>query len=424
MKQTHDHRSFAVEVVRRLRDAGHIAYWAGGCVRDLVRGRTPQDYDVATDAKPDTVRNLFGRKRTVAVGEAFGVVVVLPPPGASPVEVATFRSEGPYLDGRRPESVVFSSPEEDAQRRDFTINGMFYDPLEDRILDFVGGRDDLQHGVVRAIGVPEERMREDKLRLLRAVRFAAAFGFDIEAETTRAIRDMASEITVVSVERITQELRKMLAHPERRRAMELCRDLGLMAGVLPEWLAMPGLSDSLEILERLHEPSFPLALAALLLGVPNPASSRRGPSEPGTLGGICRRLRLSNQEGEDCQWLQARRDEPFRSLSMSDAELKRLLAHPLIGELLKFASARAAVQGLDAAAVEHVRHKQGEWSPEEIDPPPLLTGHDLLRAGVRAGPVVRELLDEVRTAQLNSEVATREAAMRWVESRRGAMRPT
>ena len=227
-------REFAVEVVRQLRAAGHTALFAGGCVRDLLLGRPAKDYDVATTATPDQVRRLFGHKRTLPVGASFGVIIVLGPREAGHVEVATFRTEGPYQDGRRPSSVAFCTPEEDARRRDFTINGMFYDPMETRVLDFVGGEADLSSRVVRAIGDPHERVREDKLRMLRAVRFAATLDFALDPTTAEAIREMAGQLIIVSAERIAQELKKMLVDRHRRRAIELSESTELLPIILPE----------------------------------------------------------------------------------------------------------------------------------------------------------------------------------------------
>ena len=217
-------REFATDVVRQLRAAGYVALWAGGCVRDLLLGRGAEDYDVATSATPEQVRTLFGKRRTLAVGESFGVIIVLPPSKtAEPVEVATFRTEGVYLDGRRPTEVAFSTPEEDAQRRDFTINGMFYDPIEQRVLDYVGGEADLHRKVLRAIGDPHARMTEDKLRMLRAVRFAATLEFELDPTTRAAVQLMAPEMRVVSAERIAQELHKVLAHRTRVRGFSCWR---------------------------------------------------------------------------------------------------------------------------------------------------------------------------------------------------------
>ena len=220
----------ATKLVRRLRDSGFIAYFAGGCVRDALLRKQPKDIDIATEAEPDDVQKLFAR--TVAVGVKFGVVRVLE--GGIEFEVATFRSDGVYLDGRRPVSVTFSSPEEDAKRRDFTINGMFYDPLQDQVVDFVGGKSDLEHRLVRAIGDPNERISEDHLRLLRALRFAAALDFEIEPATWKAVKENAHQITTVSHERIRDELVKILADPHRVRGLDLLDQSGLLQNILPE----------------------------------------------------------------------------------------------------------------------------------------------------------------------------------------------
>ncbi|HMB05430.1 MAG TPA: CCA tRNA nucleotidyltransferase, partial [Isosphaeraceae bacterium] len=234
-------REFATEVVRQFRQAGHQALWAGGCVRDLLLGLTPSDYDVATDATPEQVMALF-RYRTVPVGVSFGVVRVRGPLGqGDEVEVATFRSDGAYVDGRHPESVVFSSPRLDAERRDFTINGMFLDPFTGKVIDFVGGQADLKNRILRAIGDPEARFLEDKLRLIRAVRFAARFDLAIEPATRVALRAMASQIAVVSAERIAQELRRMLVHESRAQAIDLAMETGLVAVVLPSLVPMKGI---------------------------------------------------------------------------------------------------------------------------------------------------------------------------------------
>jgi poly(A) polymerase len=235
-------REFAIDVVRRLREAGHQALWAGGCVRDELLGRAPHDYDVATDATPEQVRRLF--RRTVAVGISFGVVEVLGPRGdAAPltVQVATFRSDGTYSDGRHPDAVVFSSAREDALRRDFTINGMFLDPLGGELIDYVGGRADLDAKILRAIGDPAARFAEDKLRLLRAVRFATRFDLALDPATADALRAMAGQIVVVSAERIAEELRKLLTCPQRARGVRLLDETGLARALLPELMSMKGL---------------------------------------------------------------------------------------------------------------------------------------------------------------------------------------
>ena len=265
-------REFAVEVVQQLRGAGHIALWAGGCVRDFLLGRTPDDYDVATNARPEQVQEVFGRRRTLVIGASFGVIMVLGPKGArtGQVEVATFRTEGPYHDGRRPQHVSFSTPQEDAQRRDFTINGMFFDPVAEEVHDYVGGQQDLKRGVLRAIGEPLQRFREDKLRMLRAVRLATRFAFALDPATALAVREMSAEILIVSHERIAQELKKMLLNQHRARAIELARDLGLLGVIFPElapvWTGYhhetphgnvsPRWAKTLRMLDLLEQPGF------------------------------------------------------------------------------------------------------------------------------------------------------------------------
>ena len=227
-------RAFAIEVVQQLQQAGYQALWAGGCVRDQLLGLTPKDYDVATAATPDQVRDVFGHKRTLAIGASFGVITVLGPRSADPIEVATFRRDGGYSDGRRPDAVEYTDAKEDALRRDFTINGMFYDPAADQVIDFVGGQEDLAAKRIRAIGVADQRIEEDKLRMLRGVRFAAKHRFEIEDCTLQAIQRRATEISVVSKERIGAEMQRMLADPNRATAVKLLRETKLLAEVIPE----------------------------------------------------------------------------------------------------------------------------------------------------------------------------------------------
>src|SRR6266478_3257080 len=232
----------AINIVKRLREAGHVAYFNGGCVRDMVRGVEPHDIDIATSATPEQVQALF--TKTVPVGAAFGVVLVLE--GEHQFEVATFRSDDAYVDGRRPSAVHFGSPEEDARRRDFTINGLFYDPIADQIIDFVGGRADIERKLVRTIGDPHQRFTEDKLRLLRCVRFAANLGYEIEPATFDAVKEMAAEIQVVSAERIRDELVKILTRPNAGRGLELLDASGLLPEILPEIAAMKGVEQPAE----------------------------------------------------------------------------------------------------------------------------------------------------------------------------------
>jgi poly(A) polymerase len=414
-------RSFAESIVRRLRDVGHQALFAGGCVRDLMLGRTPKDYDVATDARPEQVRGLFDHKRTLAVGASFGVVVVLPAKadrdvGAQQVEVATFRTEGPYLDGRRPEHVSFATPEEDAKRRDFTINGMFLDPIENRVLDFVGGEADLRDGIVRAIGDPRARMTEDKLRLLRAVRFAATLGFRLDEVTAAAVREMADQLTVVSAERIAQELRRMLVHESRRRAIELCEEAGLLGVIFPEsaWTAEERSAEpwertlrALDLLDEttFEETTFEAALATLLLGV---CSSDAPESRAAA---ICRRLRLSNDETDRVVWLIQHRETLRGVRTARPSRLKRLCAHPGIVDLLNCARAAGLAEEADLSDVLFVESFLRNTAPEVINPPPLLTGGDLITLGLKPGPEFKRLLDAIRDAQLDGRITTRDEAI-------------
>ena len=281
-----DRRQTAIEIVRALRVAGHTAYFAGGCVRDMLRGVPPNDYDVATSATPEQVRSFF--PRAIEVGAQFGVMVVVADDAR--FEVATFRSDDAYIDGRRPTSVTFSTPEADAQRRDFTVNGLFYDPLEDRVLDHVGGGADIERRLIRCIGDPVARFSEDKLRLLRAVRFASTLGYEIEADTLAAIQRLAGEITVISAERIRDELIKIFTGPDAGRGLRLLDTSGLLVVVLPEVAAMKGVEQPPQfhpegdvfthtclMMDRLQKPSVTLALATLLHDVGKPPTFQRAP---------------------------------------------------------------------------------------------------------------------------------------------------
>lgn len=414
-------REFAEAVVAQLKAAGFTALWAGGCVRDHLLGKTPKDFDVATNARPEQVRHVFGNRRTLAVGEAFGVIVVLGPnKAAGQIEVATFRSDGAYIDGRRPESVAFSTPEIDAQRRDFTINGMFYDPLERRVLDYVGGEKDLAAGVIRAIGVPQARMEEDKLRMLRAVRFAATFDFKLDDETARAVREMAEQIHVVSAERIAQELRRMLVDSHRHRAIELCHHVELLPQVLPE--LMPVVEDSglwqqtLAKLRLLQAPSFPLAWAVLLEctadGVARAqAGDRAELIALQTIEAIGRRLKFSNKEIEDAAWLLKHRRALDNASGKTLAQLKRVLAEPLAAELISLIRVRDLAVGHSPADALFCDDFLAKTPGELINPQPLLNGNDLQQAGLKPGPRFKEILDTVRDAQLNGEIDSFAAAL-------------
>jgi tRNA nucleotidyltransferase/poly(A) polymerase len=399
-------REFAVEVVRKLRDAGHQALWAGGCVRDQLLGIRPKDYDVATSARPEQVRDLFGHRRSLPIGAAFGVITVLGPKPAGQIEVATFRRDAGYSDGRHPDSVTFSDAREDAQRRDFTINGLFFDPVAEQVIDYVGGQDDLQTGVIRAIGVPRDRITEDKLRMLRAVRFAAKFGFAIEANTLTAVQEQSNELVIVSAERIAEELRKMLTLDRRRLAVELLGQAQLLEIVLPEARGVHTVAwqQALEMLERIT-PSFPQGLAMLL---------RPLAETPETLAQlvdrVCRRLKLSVEELTQVQRLL--REEPLlrRASYFTWPQLQRLLATPGVEAVLDFAAAVSAV--LDASPAElDLCNRMLELPPALMNPAALINGEDLKLLGLSPGPHFRIILEQVRDAQLEGLINSPQHAL-------------
>lgn len=398
-------RQFAVDVVCRLHEAGHEAYWAGGCVRDQLLGKTPHDYDVATDATPDEVRRLFGHRKTLAIGAAFGVVTVRGPRRAGQIEVATFRRDAAYRDGRRPERVIYSDAQDDALRRDFTINGMFYDPLEDRVIDYVGGQADLAAGVVRAIGEPRERFGEDKLRLLRAVRFAAALGFALETQTGRTIAEMAAEIRVVSAERIAAEMERMLVCRGRATAIRLLVETGLAEVVLPEIvprgeLKRDRLRQTLDVLDRLASPSFALALAAILCFWVDGQAAQA----------VCRRWKLSHRLSEETVWLVAHRDALRNAAIARWSAIQPVVASPYIEPLLALIEATAAVEGRAADEVAFCRRRLSQ-GPSVVNPAPLVGGDDLRQCSIAPGPAYRVVLARLRDAQLDGEIRTRAEAL-------------
>ena len=437
MSKDEPRRGFATEVVARLKAAGFRALWAGGCVRDLILGLEPSDYDVATDATPEQVMGLF--RRTVPVGVSFGVVRVLGPEDAGEVEVATFRSDGAYLDGRRPESVTFGDARLDAERRDFTINGMFLDPTTGEVLDFVGGRADLDAKILRAIGDPVARFAEDKLRLVRAVRFAARFGLAVEPATRSAVEAMADQVRVVSAERIAQEFRKMLVHPARSKAMDLAMDLGLVAAILPPLARAKGLfqgkpvqprgdlwDHTLLVLELLPaDPSFPLAFAALLhdVGKPDSKGLRNGRTTfhnheqvgRAIADRLCRDLKLANQERERVDWLVEYHQYLGEATRLRESKLKRILAEPGIDELLALHRADALASTGDASHVDYCEAYLREEPAGPINPPPLLNGHDLARHGLKSGPRTKRHLEMVREAQLDRIIQSKKEALDWLD---------
>lgn len=408
MSDPESQRSFAVEIVQQLRDAGYEALWAGGCVRDQLLGLEPKDYDVATSARPEQIREQFGKRRTLAIGAAFGVISVLGGRSREPIEVATFRADGTYLDGRHPAEVTYTDAEHDAQRRDFTINGIFFDPLQESVIDHVGGQQDLELGIVRAIGDPRARFSEDKLRMLRAVRFAATFGFQIDTDTLAAMREMADQLRVVSAERIGMELRRMLVHQHRAEAVSLLANTGLMAQVISCWAeAGADLPQTLAALERLESPSLPLALATLLSQC---RSSSVGPT-------VARELRYTNKEGDLTGWLLTNADAVSQAEQLPWPTVQRLLVHPGVQELV--ALHEALVGGQDAGSAFCRAKLQ---LPENVlNPAPLVDGSDLIAHGVQPGRGFAELLEHIRDAQLEGRITDRQEALaladQWLASR-------
>jgi poly(A) polymerase len=439
-------KEFATSIIQTLRQRGFQAYFAGGCVRDLLLRREPKDYDVATNATPQQVMQIF--PETYAVGAQFGVVLVPPPEGepttgepskARAVEVATFRSDIGYSDGRHPDEVRFSQdPREDVARRDFTINGMMLDPVSEEVLDYVGGRSDLAAGIIRAIGDPERRFAEDKLRMLRAVRFAARFEYAIEPQTFTAMKKLADQIQVVSRERVRDELTRMLIEGHARRAFLLLDESGLLQQVLPEISAMKGVEQppefhpegdvfvhTLLLLQNLPQPCPPtLAWGALLHDVGKPPTFRVAPDrirfdnhvDVGVKMAeeICRRLRFSN---DDTEQILALVDNHMRfgdAKKMKESTLKRFLRLPEFDEHLALHRADCLASHRNLATYDFVRQKRAEIPAEKMRPSPLVTGDDLITAGHVPGPKFREILNAVEDAQLEGRLPSRDAALEFV----------
>jgi tRNA nucleotidyltransferase/poly(A) polymerase len=393
-------REFAIDVVKTLQSAGHQALWAGGCVRDQLVGRTPKDYDVATSATPEQVRKVFGKKRTLPIGASFGVITVLGPKSADPIEVATFRRDGGYSDGRRPDSVEFTDAREDALRRDFTINGMFFDPILEEIHDYVGGQEDLAKRQIRAIRNPHERIEEDKLRMLRGVRFAATFGFSLESETMAAIQKRAGEISVVSGERIGAEMRRMLSSPNRAIAVTLLKESGLLGEILNEGSSLYRDSQTwgqtLASLKRLNDESFSAAAAILLA----PIIDAMGVAQ------IADQWKLSNDERKTIEWICKHWSTLDQAEQLPWSKIQPMLLHRDIDHALAVVESR---QDSGSRGAKFCRERLG-WGKEKLDPKPFLSGGDLIQMGIKSGPKFKTILHEVRRAQLDGEISSVEEA--------------
>lgn len=431
-------REKAIFIVRRLRQEGYEAFLAGGCVRDMLLQKPPQDYDIATNAKPEDIQRVFAE--TIPVGAQFGVVLVLV--DGEPFEVASFRHDGPYLDGRRPSHVRYGSLEEDIFRRDFTINGMVYDPIGDRVIDLVEGQKDLQRGVIRAIGNPRDRFDEDRLRMIRAVRFAASLGFEIEASTFDAIRRLAPTVTQISWERIGDELTRILTEGGARRGFELLDESGLLKVLLPEIEAMKGTQQSPDfhpegdvfahtmlLLSHLHAPSETLAYGCLLHDVAKPVCIRQdaeritfyGHTDKGAemAEQILKRLKRGRVVWERVSYLVHNHLRHTQAPKMRLSTLKRFLREEGIGELLELARIDALSSNGDLHYYDYCKQRLAELEEEEIRPAPLVRGGDLIAMGIPPGPIFTDILRQVEDAQLGGELNNREEALQWIQRNYG-----
>jgi len=425
-------RKAARRIVEKLRINGHEAFFAGGWVRDFLLRRKPQDIDIATSATPEQVMKLFPHSKDV--GAKFGAVQVRV--FGHPYDVVTFRSEGPYLDGRHPSKVSFSGPRQDALRRDFTINGLFYDPVAGRVIDYVHGRADLQQKVVRTIGDPRERFEEDKLRMLRAVRLACNLTFEIAPETWDAVKQLTPAIRQVSWERIGDELIKILTGADPGRGLDLLHESGLLAEILPEVEALHGVEQpskyhpegdvfvhTREALSLLRKPSPTLALGTLLHDIGKPATFEikdrirfHGHSEVGAqiAEEICRRLRMSNEETERVVDLVRNHLWFINVPNMRESTLKRFLRKPDIAEHLELHRVDCLSSHGDLSAWRFCREKLKALEHEPAPLPPLVTGDDLISLGYHPGPIFKEILDAVEDLQLEAGLANKEEALDYV----------
>jgi len=438
-------REVAKKIAKKLTSAGHVAYFAGGCVRDRLLGNVPKDYDIATSATPEQVQTLF--PGADAIGAHFGVILVKV--DGEHFEIATFRTDGSYKDGRRPESVVFSSPEEDAQRRDFTVNGLFEDPASGEIIDFVDGQADLKRKVLRAIGHAADRFNEDALRLMRAVRFATVLEFEIEPVTWQAICDHAHLLEKIAVERIQTEFSKILLSPNRRRGLELLVDSGLVKYFLPEVLDLIGCEQPpqwhpegdvykhtcimLEMLQNpeLHpegeQPSVELALSVLLHDIGKPATYTYDEEDErirfnghDAVGAemsevILRRLKYPNDTIDDVKLMVANHMNFMHVQVMKVSKLKRFMSRETFEQEMELHRVDCASSNGFTDNYTFLLEKKEEFANEPIIPPPLVMGRDLIEMGMKPGPAFKEILTAVETEQLEGKLKEREEALVWVK---------
>ncbi|HEY7221047.1 MAG TPA: CCA tRNA nucleotidyltransferase [Candidatus Binatia bacterium] len=428
----------AVSIVRRLRAAGYEAFFAGGCVRDMLLDKTPQDYDITTNARPEDVQRVF--PDTIPVGAQFGVILVLL--DGQPFEVASYRHDGPYLDGRHPSSVRYGSLEEDIQRRDFTINGMVYDPIDDRVIDLVEGQRDIERRLVRAIGGAERRFEEDRLRMTRAVRIAANLGFAIDEATFAAIKKLAPTITQIAWERIGEEVTRILTEGGARRGFELLDASRLLQVLLPEITALKGTRQSADyhpegdvfnhtllLLSQLDAPSETLAYGCLLHDVAKPVCFREeaeritfyGHTEKGAAMAeeILKRLKRGRATWERVAYLVRNHLRHVQAPQMRLSTLKRFLREEGIDELLELTRIDALASNGDLHYYQFCKARITEMNEGEIRPPPLVRGNDLIGLGFTPGPIFAEILRQVEDRQLGGELKDREQVMDWIRRNYG-----
>jgi len=430
-------KNLALTSARLLREAGHTVYLAGGAVRDQLLGQDPKDYDLATSATPTQVQELF--PKSDAVGEHFGVIIVKG--HGEIIEVATFRTDGSYKDGRRPESVEFASPEDDAQRRDFTINGLFQDPLTGEVIDHVGGRADLEAKVLRAIGDPQKRFEEDALRLMRAVRFAVVTGFEIEPKTLTAVKNCAPLLAQISPERIRDEFSKIMVAPNRGRGLDLLADSGLAKEFLPELYDLQGCEQPPQwhpegdvfvhtriALSLLESPTLALALSVLLHDIGKPATQTwddeaarfrfNGHDRVGAeiAEVILKRLRYSNQIVDDVTFMVSRHMNFMHVQDMRTAKLKRFMAANTFPLELELHRVDCDSSNGFRDNFDFLHLKKQEFAQAPLIPDPLLNGRDLIAAfALPSGPEMGEILRAIQTEQLEGRLVDRDGALTFVK---------
>ena len=432
----------AIEIVKTLQKHGYKAFFAGGCVRDMIMGKESADYDIATNALPQDIINLF--EKTIPVGAQFGVIIVVK--NGHSFEVATFRTEGSYSDGRHPDYVAFSTPEDDVKRRDFTINGLLYDPLHNKILDYVGGQEDISKGIIRTIGSPAERFTEDKLRMIRAARFACRFNFPIHEDTRQAIIQLAKNIHVVSAERIREELEKILTGTNPHIGIKLLDELCLLQEILPEVSSMKGvrqpenfhpegdvfvhtllcLSKLAPVPERgMERPSWTLAMGVLLHDIGKTVTFEELDRIRFNLhekvgadmaAKICDRLKTSNAEKDRIVWLVLKHLYFKDAQKMRLSKLKRLFAEDGYPELAELCRIDALASSGDLSDYHYCQEMFKSFSHEEVKPKPLITGHDLIAMGLKPSPVFKDILTKIEDEQLEGNLTTKEAAIEMAKS--------